>query len=82
MFIPAQFTTAKTWKCPFTDEWIRQLWYIYAMENYSSMKRNAFESVVVRWMNLESVIHSEVSQKEKSKYRILTYIYMESRKMV
>ena len=51
------------------------MWYIYMMEYYSAMKRNGFESVVVRQMNLEPVIQTEVSQKEKDKYRILTHIY-------
>ena len=58
-----------------TDEWIKKLWYIYTMEYYSTIKRNAFESVLMRWMNLESIIHSEVCQKEKDKYHILTHIY-------
>ena len=49
--------------------------YIYAMEYYSAIKRNTFESVLMRWMNLEPIIQSEVSQKEKEKYRILTHIY-------
>ena len=52
------------------------------MEYYSAIKRNTFESVPMRWMNLEPIIQSEVSQKEKDKYSILTYIYKESRKMV
>ena len=78
MFIAALFTMARTWKklrCPLTDEWIKKLWYIYAMENYSAIKRNAFESVLMRWMSLESIIQSEVSQKEKDKYHILMHIY-------
>ena len=78
MFIAALFTTARTWKqrrCPSTDEWIRKLWYIYTMEYYSAIKRNTFESVLMRWMNLEATIQSEVSQKEKDKYCILTHIY-------
>ena len=78
LFIAALFTTARTWKqprCPSTDEWIKKLWYIYTMEYYSTMERNAFESVLMRWMNLEPIIQSEVSQKEKDKYRILTHIY-------
>ena len=58
-----------------TDERIKKLWYIYTMEYYSVIKRNACESVLTRWMNLEPVIQSEVSQKEKYKYRILTHIY-------
>ena len=58
-----------------TDEWIKKLWYIYTMEYYSAIKRNTFESVLMRWMNLKPIIQSEVSQKEKDKYRILTRIY-------
>ena len=77
MFITALFIIARTWKqprCPSADEWIRKLWYIYTMESYSATKRNTFESVLMRWMNLESIIQSEVSQKEKDKYHILTHI--------
>ena len=62
-------------RCPSADEWMKMLWYIYIMEYYSAIKRNTFESVLMRWMNLESIIQSEVSQKEKDKYRILTHIY-------
>ena len=67
-----------------TDEWIKKLWYIYTMEYYSAIIRNAFESVLMKWMNIESIIQSEVSQKEKNKYQILVHIsiYMESGKMV
>ena len=71
-------TIAGTWeqpRCPLTDEWIKKLWYIYTMEYYSAIKRNAFESVLMRWVNLEPIIQSEVSQKEKDKYHILTHIY-------
>ena len=78
LFIAALFTTARTWKqprCPSTDEWIKKLWYIYRMEYDSAIKRNAFESVLMRQMNLESIIQSEVSQKEKDKYHILMHIY-------
>ena len=56
------------------DEWIKKLWYIYTME-YSAIKRSAFESVLMRWMNLEPIKQSEVSQKEKDKYHLLTHIY-------
>ena len=78
MFIAALFITARTWKqprCPLTDEWIK-LWYIYTVEYYSAIKRNVFKSVLMRWMNLEPIIHSEVSQKEKEedKYHILMHI--------
>ena len=77
MFIAALFIIARTWKqprCPSADEWIRKLWYIYTMEYYSAIKKNAFESVLMRWMKLEHVIQSEVSQKEKHQYRIFMYI--------
>ena len=78
LFIAALFTVARTWKqprCPSTDEWTKKLWYIYTMEYYSAIKRNAFESVPMRWMNQEPIIQSEVSHKEKDKYCILTLIY-------
>ena len=78
MFIAALFPIARTWKqprCPSADEWIRKLWYIYTMEYYSAIKKNAFESVLMRWMKLEPIIHSKVSQKEKHRYSILTHIY-------
>ena len=77
MFIAAIFTIARTWKqpnCPSTGEWIK-MWHIYTMEYYSAIKRNEIELFVVRWRDLESVVQSEVSQKEKSKYRMLTHIY-------
>ena len=64
------------------DKWIRKLQYIYAMEYYSAIKKNTFESVLMRWMNLEPIIQSEVSQKEKDKYCILMHICMEFRKML
>ena len=78
LFIAAHFTIARTWKQPrhpSTDEWIKKLWCIYTKEYYSAIKRNSFESVLMRWMNLEPIIQSEVSQKEKEKYHILTHIY-------
>jgi hypothetical protein len=78
VFITALFTIARTWKqhrCPSADEWIRKLWYIYGMEYYSAIKKNAFESVLMRWMKLEPIIQSEVSQKEKHQYSILMHIY-------
>ena len=78
MLIAALFTIARTWKqprCPSTYEWIKKLWYIYTMEYYSATKRNAFESILMRLMNLEPIIQSEVTQKEKDKYHILTHIY-------
>ena len=56
------------------DEWIRRLWYIYTMEYYSAIKKKTFESVLIRWMKLESIIQSEVSQKGKHQYSILMHI--------
>ena len=77
MFIAALSTIARTKqpKCPSTDEWIKKMWHIYTMEYYSAIKRNETELFVVRWMDLETVTESEVSQKEKNKYRMLTHIY-------
>ena len=75
MFITALFTIARTWKqprCPLADEWIRKLWYIYTRKYYSAIK---FESVLMRWIKLEPITQSEVSQKEKHQYSILTHIY-------
>ena len=77
MFVAALFIIARTWKqpiCPSADEWIRKLWYVYIMEYYSAIKKNTFDSVLMRWMNLEPIIQSEVSQKEKNKYHVLTHI--------
>ena len=77
MFIAALFAIARTWKqprCPSRDEWIRKLLYIYTMEYYSAIKRNTSESVLMRWMNIEPITQTDVSQKEKDKYRILTHI--------
>ena len=79
VFIAALFTIARTWrqpKCPSADKWIRKLWYVYIMEYYSAIKKNAFESVLMRWMKLELIIQSEVSQKEKHQYSLLIHIYV------
>ena len=78
MFIAAVFTIARTWKhprCPLADEWMGKLWYIYIIEYYSAIKKNAFESVLMRWMKPEPIIQSEVSQKEKTPLQYInTYI--------
>ena len=72
---------ARTWKqprCPLREEWIKNLWYIYTYiqkEYYSAIKGNTFESVMMRWMNLEPIIQSELSQKEKDEYHIIMHIY-------
>ena len=82
MFIAALFIIARTWKqprCPSADKWIRKLWDIYTMEYYSAIKKNSVlfkkKSVLMRWMKLEPIIQSEVSQKDKDQYSILTQIY-------
>ena len=78
LFTAALFSTARTWeqpRCPSTDEWIKKLWYIDTMEYYSATKRNTFESVLMQCMNLEPIVQSEVSQKEKDKYCIPTHMY-------
>ena len=78
VFIAALLTIARTrnqpW-CPLADKWIRKLWYVYTMEYYLAIKKNTFESVLMRWMKLEPIIQSEVSQKDKHQYSILTHIY-------
>ena len=64
VFIAALFTTTRTWKqprCPLADEWISRVWYIYTMEYYSAIKRNTFESVLMRWMKLEPIIQNKAS---------------------
>ena len=84
MFITALFIIARTWKqprCPSADEWIGKLWYIQTMEYYSAVNKNIFESVLTKGMKLEPIIQSEVSQKEKHQYSILTHIW-NFRKMV
>ena len=77
MFTAALFTIARSWKqpkCPSTDEWIKKMWYIYTMEYYSAIKRNETGLFTETWMDLETVIQSDISQKEKNKYRRLTLI--------
>ena len=77
LLITAPFTIARTWKQPRgpSAEWIRKLWYIYTMEYYLDIKKNAFESVLMRYRKLEPIIQSEVSRKEKHQYSILMHIY-------
>ena len=78
MFTAALFTIARTWKqhkCPSTNEWIKKMWYTYTMEYYSAIKKNKIMPFAATWMDLESVIQSEVSQKEKNKYRMLTHMH-------
>ena len=76
MFIAALFTIARTWKqprCPSTDEWMKKLWYIYTMEYYSAIKRNIFESVLMRQVNLEPIIQNEVSQQVRKRKINIVY---------
>ena len=76
MFIAALFTIARTWKqpnCPLTDEWIK-MWYIYTVEHYSAIKRNKTVPFAEMWMDLEIVIQSEISKKDKNKYSIISLI--------
>ena len=77
MFIAALVTIAKTWKqpkCPSTDKWIKKMWYIYTMENYSATKKNEIMPLAATWMDLEIIILSEVSKKEKGKYHMISLI--------
>ena len=77
MFIAAPFTVAKTWKqpkCPFTDEWIKKMRYIYSMKYYSAMKKNEIMPFAATWIDLQIIILVEVSQKEKDKYHIISLI--------
>ena len=78
MFIAALFTIAKTWKqpkCPWTDEWIKKLWYIYTMEYYSAIKRNEIMPFAATWMQLEITTLSEVSQRERQIPYDITYMW-------
>ena len=78
VFIATQFIIARTWKqprSPSADEWIRKLCYIYTMEYYSAIKKTTFESVLMRYLKLEPIIQSKISQKEKHQYSILTHLY-------
>ena len=74
MFIAALFTIAKTWKqpkCPSTDDWIRKMWYIHTVEYYSAIKKNKIMPFAATWVELEVLILSEVSQKEKDRYHMI-----------
>ena len=78
MLIAALFIIARTWKqprCSSEDKWIRNLWYIYTMEYYSAIKKNAYESILMSLMKLEPIIQSKVSQNEKHQHSILMHIY-------
>ena len=78
MFIAALFTIAKTWKqpkCPSTEDYIKKMWYIYTVEYYSAIKKNEILSFAATWMDLESIILSEVSQTERDKFHMISLIY-------
>ena len=78
MFIAALCIIAKTWKqpkCPSTEEWIKKIWYIYIMEYYSAIKKNEIMPFAATWMDLEIIILSETSQKEKDKYHMISYMW-------
>ena len=75
IFIAALFTIPKTWKqpeCPLTDEWIKKMWCIYTMEYYSAIEKNEIMPFAATWMDLEIIMLSEVNQKEKDKYRMIS----------
>jgi hypothetical protein len=77
MFIAALFTIAKLWKqprCPTTDEWIMKMWYLYTMEFYAAMKRNEILSFASKWIELDNIILSEVSQAHKAKNRMFPHM--------
>ena len=77
MVFAALFTIARTWKqskCPSTEDWIRKMWYIYTMEYYSAMKKNKTMPFATTWIELETLVLSEVSQKEKDKYQMISLI--------
>jgi hypothetical protein len=81
MFIAALFTIAKLWKqprCPTTDEWIKEMWYLYTMEFYSAMKKNEI-LFAGKWMELENIIVSEVSHAQKTKNRMFSHSDFRSR---
>ena len=77
MFIAALFIIARSWKgprCPSTEEWIQKMWYIYTMEYYSAIKKNEFMKFLGKWMNLEGIILSEITQSQKNSYNMYSLI--------
>jgi hypothetical protein len=78
MFIAPLFTIAKLWKeprCPTTDKWIKKMWYLYTVEFYSATKKNEILSFTSKWMELENIILSKVSQTQKAKNCMFSLIY-------
>ena len=83
MFIAALFTIARIWKhpkCPSTDEWIKKMWPIYTMQYYSAIKANEIELFVVKWMDIESVLQSEVRKRKTN--TVCYHIHTESKKKI
>ena len=79
MFIVALCTIVKTWnqpKCPWTEEWIKKMWYIYTIEYYSAIKRNEIMAFLATWMDLEIVTLNEVSQTVRHQHQMLSITYM------
>jgi hypothetical protein len=77
MFIAALFIIARSWKeprCPSTEEWIQEMWYIYTMEYYSGIKKNEFMKFLAKWMDLEGIILNEVSQSQRISYNMYSVI--------
>ena len=77
MFVAVLFTTAKTWKqpkCPSRDKWIKKMWYVYTMEYYSAISNHEIQPFVTTWMDIEGIMQSEISQREKVKYRMISFI--------
>jgi hypothetical protein len=77
MFIAALFIIARSWKeprCPSTEEWIQKMWYIYTMEYYSAIKKNEFMKFLAKWMDLESIILSEVTQSQRNSHNMYSLI--------
>ena len=77
MFVAALFTIARTWKqskCPSTEDWIQKMWYIYTMEYYPAIKKDDIMPFAATWMELETLIVSEMSQKDKGKYHMISLI--------
>ena len=77
MFIAALFIIARSWKeprCPSTEEWIQEMWYIYTMEYYSAIKTNKFMKFLDKWMDLEGIILSEVTQSQRNSHNMFSVI--------
>jgi hypothetical protein len=77
MFVAALFIIARRWKehrCPSTEEWIQKMWYIYTMEYYSAIKKNEFMKFLGKWVDLESIILSDVTQSQRNSHKMYSLI--------